>query len=189
VSASDHHHEAGTPHQSGDSIVAFYRHQGADDRGRTLREIWTWNHDRLEHIHDFIQWLFPLREPSLFNDAAPVVTDATIAAFAGDAAMRDALAQSFAMMMDFYGFAIESTPDGGVRIVEGEAFAHRSRNWVTPHNHNHLRLTRILASVRMLGLPRHAEALFERLQPIAEARPDAISAVTFGYWQRARHAE
>jgi opioid growth factor receptor-like protein len=168
-----------------DPIVRFYRHEAPDDRGRMLREIWTWDDDRLERVHDFIQWLFPLREPSMVNDSAPVATDATVAAFAADAALRDALRRSFELMMGFYGLHVEPSEAGRIRIIEGADFARRSRNWITPHNHNHLRLTRILGSVRMLGLPDHGQALFERLRAIYDARRDAISPVTFGYWQRA----
>ena len=168
-----------------DRIVAFYRHHAPDDSGRMLRAIWTWDHDRLEAVHDYIQWLFPLREPSLFNDRAPLLTDDTVAAFTGEAALRDALKHSLAMMLDFYGLDLQERPDGRVRIVESASFARRSDNWVVPYNHNHLRLTRILASVRSLGLPGYSATLFECLEKIYEARPDAISAVTFGYWQRA----
>ncbi len=172
-----------------DPLVRFYRHEATDDRGRTLREIWTWDHDRLERVHDFIQWLFPLRERSLVNYSAPVATDGTAAAFADDAALRDALRQSFELMMDFYGLVVEQLDAGRMRVVQGGDFDRRSRNWVTPHNHNHLRLTRIIGSVRMLGLPSHGDALFERLRSIYESRPDAISTLTYGYWQRAAAGE
>ena len=170
-----------------DRIVAFYRHEAADHCGRTLREIWTWDHDRLEMVHDYIQWLFPLREPSMFNSNAPLVTDETVAAFAGDATLRNAMKLSLVIMLDFYGLAVQEQQDGGVRISEGPSFASRRGNWVVPYNHNHLRLTRILTSVRTLGLPAYSAALFDCLEKISRARPDAISTETFAYWQRAAH--
>ena len=48
-------------------LVAFYRDGARDDEGRTLAEILAWDDDRLEEIHDFIQWLFPLPERSGAN--------------------------------------------------------------------------------------------------------------------------
>jgi Opioid growth factor receptor (OGFr) conserved region. len=168
-----------------DRIVAFYRHDAADHRGRTLREMWTWDHDRLEMVHDYIQWLFPLREPSMFNSSAPLVTDETVSAFADDAALRQALKHSLVMMLDFYGLALHEEQDGRVRVSESASFASRRGNWVVPYNHNHLRLTRILTSVRTLGLPAYSIALFDCLEKIRKIRPDAISTETFGYWQRA----
>lgn len=40
------------------ALVRFYR-GGADDRGRTLEQILAWDRDRLEAVHDDIQWIFP----------------------------------------------------------------------------------------------------------------------------------
>jgi Opioid growth factor receptor (OGFr) conserved region len=167
-----------------DRIVAFYGHEAPDDRGRTLRDIWTWDHEGLEGVHDYIQWLFPLRERSMVNFTAPLVTDETVARFAADAALRDNLARSFELMLDFYGLAIDKR-DRGLPIAPMASFASRGRGWLTPGNHNHLRVTRILTSLRLLGLAPCAAALFERLAMIYEEHPGAISPVTFDYWQRA----
>ena len=46
-----------------DPIVTFYS-GGADDRGRTLEQILAWADDRLESVHDYIQWVFPTIAPS-----------------------------------------------------------------------------------------------------------------------------
>jgi hypothetical protein len=48
-------------------LLAFYRGQAPDDAGRWLKDIWEWDDEQLETTHDFIQWLFPLPEPSRFN--------------------------------------------------------------------------------------------------------------------------
>ena len=45
---------------SSDPLLRFYRLEGTDARGRSLEEIWTWEAGRLEAVHDYIQWLFPL---------------------------------------------------------------------------------------------------------------------------------
>ncbi len=37
-----------------------------------IGEIWAWDDAALEDGHDFIQWLFPLPEPSAFVDDAPL---------------------------------------------------------------------------------------------------------------------
>src|SRR5262245_840829 len=65
-------------------LVDFYRGAGTDTGGRQLAEIWAWGDDDLEAVHDFIQWLFPLPEPSRFNPDAPRLTEADIATFRGD---------------------------------------------------------------------------------------------------------
>ena len=176
-----------SPHMTspGDALLRFYRLEGPDARGRTLLEIWAWDAARLEGVHDYIQWLFPLPEPSAFNPQAPILTRETIAAFLADAQLRERLLRSLALMLDFYGLALESVGNGTPRIEPGPGFAARSRGWLHAGDHNHLRLTRILTSLRLLGLDDHSRALFACLGDIARDHPRAVSATTLDYWRRA----
>ncbi len=65
-------------------IVPFYLGTQRDSEGRTIAEIWAWDFEKLEYIHDYIQWLFPLPERSAFNPDAPIVDDEVIQAFQTD---------------------------------------------------------------------------------------------------------
>src|SRR5260370_19373303 len=75
----------GTRHVEGglamSRLVDFYRGEATDREGRFLRDLWAWGDDDLEAVHDFIQWLFPLPEPSRYNPDAPLLTDENIAPF------------------------------------------------------------------------------------------------------------
>ena len=126
-------------------LVEFYRGVAVGSEGRRLADLWAYSDGEMEDVHDFIQWMFPLREPSRFNPDAPLVTDADIEAFRADPALRDALRRSFGRFLAFLGLAIESG-----RVVEGPDFARRPEVWRYP-NHNWLRITRVLASTRMLA--------------------------------------
>ncbi|MFQ4137722.1 opioid growth factor receptor-related protein [Nodosilinea sp. PGN35] len=48
-------------------IVPFYLGIQADVQGRMIQEIWSWNFEELECVHDFVQWLFPLPEKSAWR--------------------------------------------------------------------------------------------------------------------------
>jgi hypothetical protein len=168
-----------------DPLLRFYRLEGADARGRTLADIWSWDAARLEGVHDYIQWLFPLPEPSAFNPQAPILTEATIEAFRTDAHLRQRLLRSLTTMLGFYGLALASGAREAARITPAPDFAARSRDWLHAGNHNHLRLTRILGSLRLLGLEEHGHALYACLAGIARDHPHAVSATTLAYWQRA----
>src|SRR5215471_16243989 len=87
---------------SRDVVVDFYA-GGRDAEGRTLEAILAWNDERLEAVHDYIQWVFPARRPSAVNPLAPLVTDETVRAFERDPVLRDRLAHAFARMLRFYG--------------------------------------------------------------------------------------
>ena len=64
-----------------EKLIGFYSGKGTDDRGRRIDEIWSFSHEELEAVHDYIQWLFPLAERSAFNPGAPLLDDETIARF------------------------------------------------------------------------------------------------------------
>ncbi|MBY0508880.1 MAG: hypothetical protein K2P94_01895 [Rhodospirillaceae bacterium] len=141
-------------------LIAFYRGDAVDAAGRTITDIWSFDHRRLEMVHDFIQWLFPLPDPSRFNPDAPLLTAADKAAFRADPHLQDRVRRSLDLMLDFLGLKRE----GGV-IMRGAAFAHAY--WLEPANHNHLRLTRIMLFLGHAGLQAEAAALLACLEDIA----------------------
>jgi len=161
-------------------IVDFYSGKATDTSGRSLREIHAWDYDKLETVHDYIQWLFPLPEPSQYNLCAPVLNAEQIAKFHTDTELCAQLLASFDKMLGFYGFERNN-----MSIVRSNLWEERSRNWLRPGNHNHLRLTRILKSLSILGLKDHAHALFEALNTVFSENSNVISAATMGYWKRA----
>ncbi|HEX6494161.1 MAG TPA: opioid growth factor receptor-related protein [Acidobacteriaceae bacterium] len=169
-----------------DRLMRFFA-GGADDEGRTFDEIMGWDDARMEMVHDYIQWIFPLPERSGANPLAPVLDSGTIAAIRNNAAMQDRLREAFLRMLTFYGFALDCD-----RVVEGPRFAAASRNWMHAGNHNHLRLTRMLRSLRVLGLEREASLLWEALRGLYERETAAgrrrITPETFAFWRQAATA-
>ncbi|MGE3275445.1 MAG: opioid growth factor receptor-related protein [Vicinamibacterales bacterium] len=143
-------------------ILDFYRGQGPDDAGRTIVTVWGFDTDTLEWRHDFIQWLFPLRSRSGANPGAPTLADQDVAAFQADEALRQRLLRSFDLMLAFYGFVRDG--EGATTVVQpGPGFEARLREWVTPGNHNFLRISRILRSLATLGLTNESHAFLVAL--------------------------
>ena len=162
-------------------LLDFYRQDAPDSEGRWLRDLWGWDDEALESVHDFIQWLFPLPEPSQFNPDAPLLTATDISAFRADDSLRANLRRSFERILSFLGLAEQ--PDGA--IAEGPNFAARAADvWNTP-NHNWLRITRILRSLTLLGLEPQAQALYACLSGFYQSRKSPIPDNTFRYWSAA----
>jgi hypothetical protein len=161
------------------AILDFYR-GGCDDEGRTLDEVLSWPDEELEAVHNFIQWLFPLPERSGANPGAPVLDEPTIEEFQRSPELQERLRQAFLRMMRFYGFVWR-----GGKILRAEDFAEKAQNWLCPNNHNHLRLTRILRSLCLLGLETEAQALFAALKEIYNGHSGSITSRTFDFWTRA----
>src|SRR6266513_4685703 len=65
-------------------LLAFYRGEGKDDRGRTLEQVLDFDLDELEYTHDYIQWLFPLDVPSGVQPWAPLIDRECREMFSGD---------------------------------------------------------------------------------------------------------
>ena len=84
-------------------------------------------------------------------------------------------------MLEFYGFAWS-----GDRIEKSPSFPEHSANWLQAGNHNHLRLTRMLRSLNLLGERKAALALFDALSALynEEHRTgrNRISESSFRYW-------
>jgi hypothetical protein len=165
--------------------LSFYSGEAPDSRGRFLHEIQQWNDNELEFVHDYIQWLFPVPERSAFNISAPVLTPDVIKAFRSRADLQQNLRQSFLRLLRFYGLELE-----GSEVMQGRDFEIKAANWLSAGNHNHLRITRILRSLSVLGLETEARAFFECLAHIygeEKRKPEpAISAETFSYWTESR---
>ena len=170
-----------------DVIVRFFS-GGRDDRGRTLDVILAWDDDRLEAVHDYIQWLFPTIAPSGVNPYAPLITADTIAAFRRAGELRERLRTALDRMLVFYGLRHQSTAEGKPLItVDPARFRARAGTWLTPGNHNHLRLTRIMQSLHTLGLEEDARALQRCLMDIADGPygQGRITPTTRRFWSAA----
>jgi len=141
-------------------LIEFYRGTGSDARGRNLERIWAYSDNEMEDHHDFIQWLFPLQEPSQFNPDAPVLSDKDIRIFRENASLRENLARSFERFLSFLGLARDEK-----RIGPGPDYERRSGVFTSP-NHNWLRITRVLTSLRLLGLEADGQAFFACLQDL-----------------------
>ena len=174
-----------TPAENLPDIIRFYRDELADQSGRLLSEILSERHEWLEFTHDYIQWLFPLAEASAFNPEAPVLTPAAIAEFRANPALGERLQQAFELMLSFYGLQQEPKPSGEFRVTRSADFEQRARNWLTPGNHNHLRITRILKSLGLLGLRPQADAFLACLLEISRDHPRIINTNTLSFWRTA----
>ena len=129
--------------------------------------------DELELHHDYIQWLFPLPEPSGANASAPILTHDDISTFNSEPALGKALLNSFDLMLDFYGLE-RAGHVGEWKVRRAGNFDERTRQWLMSGNHNFLRISRMLRSMSLLGLHEHARAFLECLEGIYAGNPTTV---------------
>ncbi|TNC15921.1 hypothetical protein FF100_01250 [Methylobacterium terricola] len=145
-------------------IHAFLAGHGRDGRGRSLAEVLAFDDDRIEGVHDFIQWLFPLRDASRAVPGAPVLGAAEAEAIRADPTARAGLLAARDRMLRFY-----SATDG----------------WLTAFDHNHLRITRILTALRDLAGLDEARAFHADILTLNEAAGSPVNPGSLEYWRRA----
>lgn len=167
-------------------IVSFFL-GGADRKGRYVNQLIAMTDESLEAGHDYIQYIFPTMERSRFARDAPVVNDNDMPAlFAHQRPVQETMLRSFCRMLEFYGLELfEDGRDGSVEVEKGPNFDPHAR-WMTYHgdtpDHNALRLTRILTSLRLFSLERYADALKIYL---LQSLPQLSRHPSRAYWERA----
>lgn len=145
-------------------IHAFLAGAGRDGAGRLLADVLAFDDARIEGVHDFIQWCFPLPEASRAVPGAPVLTPTEAEAIRADPAATDGLRAATARMARFY----EAT-DG----------------WLRAYDHNHLRITRILTALRDLIGRDAARDFFELVMRRVQAAGSPVNADSVAFWKRA----
>ena len=155
-------------------LIDFYLGKQRDSKGRTLSDIWAFHAGDLEKVHDYIQFLFPLTVASRFNPDAPLLDAETITVMRSNRQIQNNLRMSLGVMLKFYDF---------------ESARLKHAHWLTPSNHNYMRLTRIIQSLMLLGLEYEAKIIFSSLDELHEYYPDEIGDVALGYWRDAMSGE
>lgn len=147
-----------------DPLHAYLAGLGRDGRGRSVEDVLAFSDERLEEIHDYIQWLFPLPTRSAAQPGAPVLTESAIAAIRADPKAVGNLERAAERMLRFY------------RDTDW---------WLTWQDHNHLRITRIIQSLRLLaGLPA-AQRFHQAVLSLQEAAGAPVNARSLRFWSEA----
>jgi hypothetical protein len=165
------------------ALVLFYKNRAPDNKGRMLEDILQWDDKKLESTHNFIQWLFPLPEQSGANPSAPRLSlDDNIECFRSDERIRENIPRSLERMLTFYGLELDQSSQ---IVKRSSKFNKRSSSWLTPWNHNFLRITRILRSLTLTGFEELSAAFFACLEEIYRSHAAEIGSTSFQYWRQA----
>jgi hypothetical protein len=158
-------------------LVAFYRGEGHDHKGRRLEDIWALSPFWLEHTHDYIQWLFPIPEVGRFNAFAPLLTPTVQAAFEHETPLRHHQQRSLDIMLDFFGLT-----RNGNAITPQPFLSIQTHIWLKAGGHNHLRIKRMIRSLFLCHQPELARALQQAVIDIG-TRYGVVSDNSLNYWR------
>jgi hypothetical protein len=146
------------------NLLEFLEGLGQDGEGRLVDEILGFDDPQIESSHTFIQWLFPLVEPSRAQPQSPVLGKDEIGLIRKSNAAQQNILKATKRMLAFY------------RL---------NKHWLVWFDHNHLRISRIIASLRLLrGEPEAARFLGE-IETLVERAGNRVNPESREYWRRA----
>lgn len=167
-------------------LVAFYKGESPNIDGVTLQEIQTYfetgerpSGKRFD-THKIIQWIFPLPTRSMFNGTAPLLNQAVLFELQRDAKLQ--VRSSFTAMLAHYGIEIQ-THQGSRSICRAANWDERKPHWLTPRNHNFLRITRIIHFLKLMNLDEEATMFHRFLHDLSQDQEGAcIGERTLSFW-------
>ena len=145
-------------------INQFLEGQYPNASGKTIAEIYTYTDQQIETDHTFIQWLFPTDEPSRSVPNSPVLRPNDVVLIKESEAAQANLKKS----TDWY-----------------LGFLTRNNHWVKIYDHNHLRITRVIKSLRLLVNDEVADSFRTALYNVLDADRVIIPQATRQFWDSA----
>lgn len=152
------------------SFIDFYENKAKDFKGRLLSDMWAYSNSQFEAFHDFIQYLFPLNEKSYHSTTAPVLSTEDIKQLRSSELAKNNMLKSLNKFRDFLGIGEERNSE-------------RIKFWCHPSNHNLLRITRAIRSLRLFGLEKEAKEFYNDVSELA--RETKGMKVSREFWDRA----
>ena len=142
----------------------FLTNQGPDFKGRSLEEIWTYSDNKIESTHDFIQIVFPTNKPSqaTFNKLY-LDNEKLIKKLKNNSAVTKNLIKSAAWYL---------------------SFLDRNDAWQKGYDHNQLRITRVIESLRLLISDEAANEFFKAILRLVKD-PTILNPTTIKFWEEA----
>ena len=142
----------------------FLTHRGKDFKDRTLQDIWSYSDKEIERRHDFIQVIFPLNKPS------------------------QAVSHGYYLDTQDLVNQIKTNKEAVTNISRSSqwffSFLERNMYWNTRHDHNQLRITRIIECLRLLVSDEEADNFYNNVLELIEDN-NHVNTRTLNFWSNA----
>lgn len=144
-----------------------------DDKNRTINDILGFNNIKLEITHDYIQRVFPTMDKSKYSDV-DIIKEPDLFNLWNDENALDNVRLMYKRMLKLWKL-------DGDKYLNPKIF----RYWVTKNNHNYLRITRVLKSLKLLDLIPEYNDFSIRIGKFMKLNENKINEETLMYWREA----
>ena len=142
----------------------FLESSDTDHQGRSLNDIWAYSDFQIEYTHNFIQLIFPLDKPSRHNFNGLYLDDnTTLERIKANQLAKENVIRSSEWFLGFLA---------------------RNDQWKARYNHNQLRITRMIESLRLLVSDDQAEHCKSKIFRMVGDK-SSINDDTLGFWENA----
>ena len=142
----------------------FLTNQANDFKGRNLDLIWQYSDAEIDGNHDFIQLIFPTNKPSRNSFHGYYLdNELLIEQLRSNVLVKENLMKSAAWFLSFLS---------------------RNKSWVSGYDHNQLRITRAIESLRLLVSDEAANEFFQSILSLVKD-PTSINSATIKFWEEA----
>ena len=135
-----------------------------DFLGRNLQDIWKLSDKEIEQTHDFVQVVFPTNKPSM------------------------AVSHGFYLDSEALIEQIKNTPEAKKNILKSAnwflSFLARNTYWNQKYDHNQLRITRVIESLRLLVSNEEADKFYRSVLELIE-EDNKVNLDTLVFWKNA----
>ncbi len=143
------------------SVVSFLDGSKVDNNERTFDFVMQQDDDWFESEHNYIQWLFPLLEESYNVYEAPVLDLTEVTLIRNNQVALENQIKALGRMVVFY---------------------KKNDLWLVPMDHNHLRITRILKSIRLLHSLPVAESFYDLIMERVKETGSQVEPRNIAFW-------
>jgi len=142
----------------------FIQNTGTNLKGETYDDVLEYDNDKMEDDHEYIQWIFPTNRPSEAVEEAPCLSDEEVEELKGNKVVIYNLLEGVVRMRQFYNY---------------------NRLWLREYDHNHLRITRIITSLKLLIGKEEARDFYSFIMDKIQDEKVNINEDSLDYWEKA----
>ena len=144
-------------------VLDFLSGEQPDIYNRYLEDIWKMSDGDIESVHNFIQWTFPLNERSGAVPNSPILTQQAIIDIKKSEIAKQNIKKSADWFLDFLT---------------------RNSYWICQSNHNHLRITRVIKSLRLIHSDEEAESFKKNIMNLIQSNENKINPISLEFWNK-----
>ena len=142
----------------------FLTNQDPDFKGRFLKEIWAYSDNEIESTHDFVQIVFPTNKPSQANfNKLYLDNEILIEKLKNSSEVTENIMKSASWFLSFLS---------------------RNDSWQKGYDHNQLRITRVIESLRLLVSDEAADEFYKAILRLVKD-PTILNPTTLKFWEEA----